>query len=58
LLPPVESTIYTSLDFAFAAGNHDMSLSFGSTGDANDNAAMETWLFSSGWGLACSDVRR
>ena len=33
---------YTSLDFAFAAGNADMTLSFGSTGDAFDNAAMET----------------
>ena len=33
---------YTSLDFAFAAGNADMTLSFGSTGDAYDNAAMET----------------
>lgn len=33
---------YTSLDFAFAAGNADMQLSFGSTGDAFDNAAMET----------------
>lgn len=27
---------YTSLDFAFAAGNADMALSFGSTGDAFD----------------------
>lgn len=34
---------YTSLDFAFAAGNANMSLSFGSTGDAFDNAAMETF---------------
>jgi transposase InsO family protein len=34
---------YTSLDFAFAAGNADMVLSFGSTGDAYDNAAMETF---------------
>jgi len=34
---------YTSLDFAFAAGNADMILSFGSTGDAYDNAAMETF---------------
>jgi transposase InsO family protein len=34
---------YTSLDFAFAAGNADMTLSFGSTGDAFDNAAMETF---------------
>lgn len=33
---------YTSLDFAFEAGNTDMALSFGSTGDAYDNAAMET----------------
>ena len=33
---------YTSLDFAFAAGNPDMQLSFGSTGDCFDNAAMET----------------
>jgi transposase InsO family protein len=36
-------TQYTSLDFAFAAGNADMQLSFGSTGDAYDNAAMETF---------------
>lgn len=50
--PPAASTsslaghhgsIYTSLDFAFAAGNADMTLSFGSTGDAYDNAAMETF---------------
>ena len=34
---------YTSLDFAFAAGNAEMALSFGSTGDAYDNAAMETF---------------
>jgi len=34
---------YTSLDFAFNAGNHDVELSFGSTGDAFDNAAMETF---------------
>jgi transposase InsO family protein len=34
---------YTSLDFAFAAGNADTQLSFGSTGDAFDNAAMETF---------------
>jgi len=38
-----KGSIYTSLDFAFAAGNHDMELSFGSTGDAYDNAAMETF---------------
>ena len=38
-----KGSIYTSLDFAFAAGNADMSLSFGSTGDAYDNAAMETF---------------
>jgi transposase InsO family protein len=37
-----KGTQYTSLDFAFAAGNADMTLSFGSTGDAFDNAAMET----------------
>ena len=37
-----KGTQYTSLDFAFAAGNADMQLSFGSTGDAYDNAAMET----------------
>ena len=29
--------------FAFAAGNAEMTLSFGSTGDAYDNAAMETF---------------
>ena len=34
--------IYTSLDFGFADGNADMQLSFGSTGDAYDNAAMQT----------------
>ena len=33
----------SSLDFAFAAGNAAMNLSFGSTGDAYDNAAMETF---------------
>ncbi len=38
-----KGTQYTSLDFAFAAGNADMHLSFGSTGDAYDNAAMETF---------------
>ncbi len=38
-----KGTQYTSLDFAFAAGNTDMQLSFGSTGDAFDNAAMETF---------------
>ena len=38
-----KGSIYTSLDFAFAAGNADMNLSFGSTGDAYDNAAMETF---------------
>jgi len=37
-----KGTQYTSLDFAFTAGNADMQLSFGSTGDAFDNAAMET----------------
>lgn len=38
-----KGSIYTSLDFAFAAGNAEMTLSFGSTGDAYDNAAMETF---------------
>ncbi|MEZ5232341.1 MAG: IS3 family transposase [Acidimicrobiales bacterium] len=38
-----KGSIYTSLDFAFAAGNAEMTLSFGSTGDAFDNAAMETF---------------
>ena len=38
-----KGTQYTSLDFAFAAGNADMTLSFGSTGDAFDNAAIETF---------------
>jgi putative transposase len=38
-----KGSIYTSLDFAFAAGNAAMNLSFGSTGDAYDNAAMETF---------------
>lgn len=32
----------TSLDFAFTAGNAEVVLSFGSTGDCFDNAAMET----------------
>ena len=35
--------IYTSLDFAFAAGNADTTLSLGSIGDAYDNAAMEAF---------------
>jgi transposase InsO family protein len=34
---------YTALDFAMAAGNSNVDLSFGSTGDAFDNAAMETF---------------
>lgn len=34
---------YTSLDFATNAGNTNVQLSFGSTGDAYDNAAMETF---------------
>lgn len=38
-----KGSIYTSLDFAFTAGNADINLSFGSTGDAYDNAAMETF---------------
>jgi transposase InsO family protein len=38
-----KGSIYTSLDFAFNAGNADVSLSFGSTGDCFDNAAMETF---------------
>jgi putative transposase len=38
-----KGTQYTSLDFAFAAGNAGMELSYGSTGDAYDNAAMETF---------------
>jgi transposase InsO family protein len=38
-----KGSIYTSLDFAFNAGNNDVTLSFGSTGDAFDNAAMETF---------------
>jgi putative transposase len=38
-----KGSIYTSLDFAFNAGNADVNLSFGSTGDAFDNAAMETF---------------
>jgi transposase InsO family protein len=37
-----KGSIYTSLDFAFNAGNNHVALSFGSTGDAYDNAAMET----------------
>lgn len=38
-----KGTQYTSLDFAFAAGNAGVRLSFGSTGDCFDNAAMETF---------------
>lgn len=38
-----KGSIYTSLDFAFNAGNNHVALSFGSTGDAYDNAAMETF---------------
>lgn len=38
-----KGSIYTSLDFAFNAGNSNVALSFGSTGDAFDNAAMETF---------------
>ncbi|MCB0983855.1 MAG: IS3 family transposase [Ilumatobacter sp.] len=38
-----KGSIYTSLDFAFSAGNNDVHLSFGSTGDCFDNAAMETF---------------
>ncbi len=33
---------YTSLEYAIAAGNANVMLSFGSTGDAFDNAAMES----------------
>ena len=40
---PVDSAIYTSLDFAFNAGNSDVTLSYGSTGDCYDaNALMES----------------
>ena len=38
-----KGTQYTSLDFAMNAGSTDVELSFGSTGDAYDNAAMETF---------------
>jgi hypothetical protein len=38
-----KGSISTSLDFAFSAGNNDVHLSFGSTGDCFDNAAMETF---------------
>jgi putative transposase len=38
-----KGTQYTSLDFAMTAGNATVTLSFGSTGDAYDNAAMETF---------------
>lgn len=34
---------YTSLDFAVNAGNSNVQLSFGSTGDAFDNAAIESF---------------
>ena len=34
---------YTSLDFVMAAGHAGLQLSFGSTGDCFDNAAMETF---------------
>lgn len=37
-----KGTQYTSLDFATAAGNANVRLSFGSTGDAYDNAAAES----------------
>ena len=63
----VEPGQYTSLDFAFAAGNADMTLSFGSTGDAFDNAAMETfwarlkveivWIRGSIWFPSRADAR-
>ena len=36
-------TQYTSLDFVMAAGHAGLQLSFGSTGDCFDNAAMETF---------------
>jgi putative transposase len=38
-----KGTQYTSLDFMMNAGNENVTLSFGSTGDAYDNAAMETF---------------
>jgi putative transposase len=37
-----KGSAYTSLHFAVTTGNSDVRLSFGSTGDAYDNAAMET----------------
>lgn len=36
-------TQYTALDFVMAAGHAGLTLSFGSTGDCFDNAAMETF---------------
>jgi putative transposase len=38
-----KGTQYTSLDFAVNAGNSAVELSFGSTGDAYDNAAIESF---------------
>ena len=38
-----KGSAYTSLDFAFAAGNANVILSFGSTGDAFDNASIESF---------------
>jgi putative transposase len=43
LPPPVEPEQYTALDFVMAAGHAGLRLSFGSTGDCFDNAAMETF---------------
>ncbi len=43
LRPLVEPGQYTSLDLDFEAGNADMQLSIGSTGDAYDKTAMETF---------------
>lgn len=37
-----KGSAYTSLHFASVTGNSNVRLSFGSTGDAYDNAAMET----------------
>ena len=41
--PDVQQSRFTSYDFAVAAGNSNVRLSFGSVGDAFDNAAIESF---------------
>lgn len=43
MLVPIEPGQYTSFDFAVAAGNANVRLSFCSVGDAYDNAAIESF---------------